>query len=111
MKTVINDIIPFKGYKAMCFWPWIFVRRGSSFKDVDLNHELIHSRQQIEMLLVFFYLWYGIEYLFRLIQYRNINDAYRNISFEREAYANQYDMNYLQNRKHFAWIYCLTFKK
>lgn len=33
-----------------------------------------------------FYLLYGIEWLIRLIQYRNFHDAYRRISFEKEAY-------------------------
>ena len=34
-------------------------------------------------------------------------NAYRNISFEREAYANEADENYLQHRKHYAWIHYL----
>lgn len=33
-----------------------------------------------------YYAWYGIEYLIRLIQYRDRDRAYRMISFEREAY-------------------------
>nr|DAU35071.1 MAG TPA: hypothetical protein [Caudoviricetes sp.] len=33
-----------------------------------------------------FYLWYIIEYLIRLIMYRDTKLAYKNISFEREAY-------------------------
>ena len=49
-----------------------------------------------EMLYVFFYLWYLIEWLIRLCMKGN---AYRNISFEREAYANDKDMEYLRNRK------------
>ena len=41
---------------------------------------------------------YGIEFLIRLIQYKNRHKAYRNISFEREAYANEKDLDYLKSR-------------
>ena len=57
-----------------------------------------------EMLYVFFYLWYGIEWLVRLVMYRNARTAYRNISFEREAYMNQGSMSYLQGRGRYAWV-------
>lgn len=30
--------------------------------------------------------------------------AYRNISFEKEAYNNENDMDYLDKREHFSWI-------
>ena len=53
------------------------------------------------MLYVPFYLWYIVEYLIRLL---GKGDAYRNISFEQEAYSNEKDMNYLKNRKHFSWF-------
>jgi hypothetical protein len=38
-----------------------------------------------EMLYIPFYLWYGVEWLVKLFCKGN---AYRNISFEREAYDN-----------------------
>lgn len=71
---------------------------------MDENHEAIHIKQGNEMLWIFFYLWYGIEWLFRLIQYRDKMLAYYNISFEREAYINQLDDEYLIKRKLFSWI-------
>lgn len=49
------------------------------------------------------HLWYGLEFLIRLLQYRNWNDAYMNVSFEREAYANEDNMNYLNERYNFSW--------
>lgn len=99
---IVNPIIPFKGFVAMAIWPVIFIRleyAGRYTAKYD-NHEHIHLQQQKEMLLIFFYLWYGIEYLIRLIQYGggNRKQAYRNISFEREAYANQGNANYLNER-------------
>lgn len=56
------------------------------------------------MLVVFFYLWYGIEFLIRLYMYRSRKEAYRNISFEREAYANDNLTTYVYGRTAFAWV-------
>jgi hypothetical protein len=69
-----------------------------------IRHESIHTRQGKELLWVFFYLFYVLEFLVRFFQYRNWNIAYKNISFEREAYLNDGDAGYLQNRKRFAFI-------
>ncbi|MBR3014818.1 MAG: hypothetical protein IKH69_07330, partial [Bacteroidaceae bacterium] len=62
--------------------------------------ERIHTRQMLEMLIVGFYLWYVVEWLLRLPQK---GSAYRHISLEREAYAHEHDLGYLEHRKHFAW--------
>ena len=67
-----------------------------------INHEKIHWKQQLEMLIIFFYLWYVIEWLIKLIKYGKA--AYNNISFERESYANEENFKYLETRKHFAWL-------
>lgn len=71
---------------------------------VLINHEKIHLRQQIELLIIPFYLFYCIEFLVRLIQYKNWYTAYMNISFERESYQNQMDFNYLKNRKFWSFL-------
>jgi len=67
-----------------------------------INHEKIHWKQQLEMLIIFFYVWYFIEWLIRI--FISTSSAYRSISFEREAYDNEYDLNYLNKRKRFAWF-------
>jgi hypothetical protein len=96
--------------------------------DDDMNHEGIHGRQQIEVMIVsavimatlcltcniswwwmlvvpfVYYAWYGIEYLIRKIIYRNQDAAYRRIAFEREAYANEKDKDYLSRRKFWAFL-------
>lgn len=69
-----------------------------------INHERIHTAQQRELLFVPFYLLYVMEWLVRLLQYRNRKDAYMNISFEREAYAHGHDLTYLSTRRLFAWL-------
>ena len=103
MKIVRNNIIPFKGYKAINIFGILFVRGDAVISSTDINHEEIHTAQMKEMLYVFFYLWYVIEWLVRLVMYRNAHTAYRNISFEREAYMNQGSMSYLQGRGRYAW--------
>ena len=72
-----------------------------------INHERIHTAQQRELLFVPFYILYVIEWLVRLVQFRNRHDAYMNISFEHEAYANGDNLDYLPNRKLFAWRHYL----
>lgn len=108
MKLVYNNIIPFKGYLAMCIFPFIFVRKDArALKTTDINHETIHGKQQIEMLWVLFFVWYGIEWFIRLVAYGfDCHLAYKNISFEQEAYLHEDDLIYLNNRKLFAsWKY------
>ncbi len=91
---------------AMCIWPFLFVRKGCdvSGKSSTLNHERIHARQQIEMLWIFFFVWYGAEYLLKLLRYGNRHQAYQALSFEREAYAHDENRDYLKARSPFAWI-------
>lgn len=102
MKIIYNKIIPFKGFRAITLWPFIFVRKGCEFNEIHLNHEKIHARQQLELLIILFYLIYLIEQLVRLIITGNLHKAYRDISFEKEAYANESNLDYLKNRKWFA---------
>lgn len=104
MKIVQNKLIPPKGFKAITLFGIVFARKDVNLGKMDENHEAIHIKQGNEMLWVFFYLWYGIEWLIRLIQYRDKMLAYYNISFEREAYINQLDDEYLNIRKLFSWI-------
>ena len=68
---------------------------------VLVNHEKIHLRQQVELLIIPFFILYGLEFLFRLIQYKQWKLAYMNISFEREAYRNEKDLDYLKTRPFF----------
>lgn len=98
-----------------------------------VNHEKIHWEQQLEMILVgfvilalvgviillfnvfslwvltslifpfiFFYVWYFIEWLIKAVT--PPRGAYKDISFEREAYDNDQNLNYLETRKRFSWF-------
>ncbi|MBR5551465.1 MAG: hypothetical protein IKV83_06070 [Muribaculaceae bacterium] len=81
----------------------LFLTRDKSWIDKYIvNHERIHTAQQKEMLWIPFYVAYIIEWLFKLLKYRNSHRAYMDISFEREAYTHGHDLTYLTHRKHFA---------
>jgi len=95
---VAKYLIP-KGYRGLTVFPFVFVKyRLDKENLVFMNHERIHLRQQLELLIIPFFIWYFLEYIFRLVQYKNMDLAYRNISFEREAYANEKELEYLKHR-------------
>lgn len=124
MKIIYNNIIPFKGFRCINLFCILFARNGCSINEEVLNHEGIHTVQILEMFVIgfvtllpfvvfglispwwlfasvgTFYYWYFIEWLVRIFKKGN---AYRNISFEREAFDNDDDLTYLATRKRFAW--------
>lgn len=99
-----------------------------------INHECVHARQWIELtvasglliwlgMLLFgysawwltvsaltFYVWYVVEYLIRRLigLFRSSENgqkaAYRLVSFEQEARLSEWDNNYLENCRYFAWL-------
>jgi len=97
------------------------------------NHECIHWAQQIEMFVaglilsalaslmfisvsfniwillglilfpfLFFYLWYLLEFIVDLFIWGKL--SYVNSTFEREAYDNDENFDYLKTRKHFSFL-------
>ena len=101
MKIIRNNIIPFKGFAAINLFGVLFVRKNAKLSARTANHECIHTAQMKETLYIFFYVWYVLEWATRLFMKGN---AYRNISFEREAYGNQGNGTYLRDRKRYAWV-------
>ena len=101
---VTKYLIP-KGYRGLALFPFVFVKYSLDKENpVFVNHERIHLRQQLELLIVPFFVLYFLEFLVRLIQYGNRDLAYRNISFEREAYANEKDLDYLKQRSFWNFL-------
>ncbi len=101
---VFKYLIP-KGFRGFTFFPFVFLSdKKDKSHSVLLNHERIHIRQQLELLIVFFFIWYGIEFLVRLMQYKNRRAAYYNISFEREAYSKEKDLYYLKQRSFWSFL-------
>jgi hypothetical protein len=103
MLIVRNNIIPFKGYKAVNLFGILFCRKDAEMDAVTINHESIHTRQILEMLILPYYIWYGIEWVIRRWKYGSWHKAYRNIAFEQEAYHFQNEGWYLKCRRHYYW--------
>lgn len=107
---VAKYLIP-KGYRGMALFPFVLVKYDfDKANGTFVNHEKIHLRQQIELLIIPFFIWYIFEFLIRLIQYKNKDLAYRNISFEREAYTKESDLKYLKNRSLFQFLHYIKLK-
>lgn len=112
MILVVNKYLVPKGFTGLTAYPFVFIKNQSDKANaVFLNHERIHLRQQLELLILPFFICYTVEYLIRLIQYRNKKKAYRNISFEREAYVHETDLDYLKNRTHYGFFKYLFLNK
>jgi len=94
-------LAPFGIYIQSKYFLW------QSFKRI-VNHEEIHWKQQLEMGILPFYIWYGLEWFIKLFIYGK--KAYYNISFEREANAYENNFNYLETRKTWAWFKYIRIK-
>ncbi|WP_345189475.1 hypothetical protein [Algibacter agarivorans] len=104
MIFISKYLVP-KGYTGMTIFPFVFLKsKPLKANRVLINHEKIHLRQQIELLIIPFYVCYIFEFLIRLIQYKKWHKAYKNISFEREAYFNENNLEYINNRPLWAFL-------
>lgn len=104
MKVIYNKVIPFKGFKCINLFGVLFAREGAKLSEVTYTHEYIHTKQMKEMLYIPFYILYVLEWLVRLVIMHNAKQAYSRISFEMEAYYNQYNSSYPDTRQHFTWL-------
>lgn len=105
MIVLVFNFLRNSSYKAITLWPFVVffdveVRKNT----VILNHEKIHLRQQLELLIVPFYIWYFCSFVFNYIKFKSWDLAYRNVIFEREAYHNESNMKYLKTRKMYAFL-------
>lgn len=101
---VFKYIMP-KWASGLTIFPFIFLS-DIKYKEnkVLINHEKIHCAQQLELLIIPFFICYGFSFLLQFIKYRNWHLAYKNISFEKEAYANEKDLDYLKKRPFWNFI-------
>ena len=101
--TKFVKFITFGWASAITLCPFgIYVKEQYLTRVITINHEKIHWQQQLEMLIIFFYLWYLIEWLIRLPI--NGKAAYRSLSMEREGWANRENLDYLKTRKPYALL-------
>lgn len=117
------------GYSTITIMAWVLTKYKND-KDMPQhvrNHEAIHIRQWAECMIAsgifilalvlfanilawwlllsigMFYILYVLEWLLKLLFYGK--EAYRNLSFEREAYSNQLNGDYLANCGYFEWLH------
>ena len=107
LKKVYSKHFPFKGYLAITFCPWVFIReeyKHAYTAKID-RHETTHAFQQIETLWILFFIIYGLEYVvkFILCGFKH-KRAYQSISLEQEAYEHEKEVGYNNVRYHYAWI-------
>lgn len=104
MIIVSKYLVP-NGYIALTLYPFIFLKsKKYVFNTTLIHHERIHIRQQLELLIIPFYMVYGIEFLVRFISCKNWKKAYKNISFEKEAFANETNFEFLKQRSFWNFI-------
>jgi hypothetical protein len=109
MKVIYNNFLPLKGFTAINLFGVLFARREyNPVSERTIRHEAIHTAQMKELGYLPFYILYFAEWIVRL--FVNGKAAYRNISFEQEAYGNDRNGQYLKNRKNYAWLNFLNSK-
>lgn len=117
-----------KDYDTITLAAWVCTKckNKEEMTQSTRNHECTHARQWAECMLAsgviiwalvlfanisawwftlvfgMFYILYVLEWLIKLPFYGS--KAYKNISFEREAYACENDNNYLENGDYFNWV-------
>lgn len=125
MIVIKNKSIPFGTYTTMNLFGIVFTKVEMTEK--IKNHERIHTVQMLEMaavvaviILAFvlladisawwlliscptYYVWYVFEYMWISVMHDKQVCAYKDISFEEEAYYNDDNLNYISSRKPFAW--------
>ena len=80
-----------------------FVVCRGQLSEKTITHETIHFLQQVEMLFVFQWILYGLFYVIGRFTKGSWKAAYYGNPFEVEAYANDLDPDYLEERKFWAW--------
>jgi len=99
--VVLSKLAPIE-IGAITIGPLVFSRGEMS--DTTKNHEAIHWQQYIETGIFGFIILYYSFYLWNFLRYRDGQIAYYEIPFEKEAYDNDDNMNYLNERKRWSWI-------
>ena len=104
MILIVSKYLIPKRFKAIALFPFILIRDNFETNNLVLiNHEKIHLRQQLELLIIPFYALYFIDFILKIILFKDKNKAYKNILFEREAYLNEENMDYLLTRPFWNW--------
>lgn len=91
-------------YSGFSFFVFVWINKYVENKKRIIHHEKIHFWQQVELLFVLQWLLYVGFYCINRLKGMNHDDAYRNNPFEKEAFANDYNLNYLNTRRFLSWV-------
>jgi len=92
---------------AISFGLWVWCR--GEMDEETRRHETIHYQQQLELGFVVQWILYVAFWLFGLVWYRDAAMAYYKNPFELEAYGNDKNEKYLEERKRYAWTYYILY--
>lgn len=126
MKVIKNKFIPVGNFSAMNILGFLFIKEDTKITKELIRHEAIHSVQQYEIFGVSAIIaliisclsaqwWYlllvvAMPILLYVLAWLvevalpPYNSAYKDSPFEREAYLNQNNPEYLANRPLFVWF-------
>ena len=82
----------------------LFVFSRGDIDEITRKHESIHYHQWRELGFILFPVLYGFYFLLNKARGMKAEEAYYNIPFEREAYIQQDNPNYLTKRQVWAWL-------
>jgi hypothetical protein len=88
---------------GITIFPFIFLRSNQYLTKRVITHERIHLRQQLELLVVPFFVLYILNGIVNIVLMSK-PDFYRTILFEKECFANEHDSRYLHTMKWYSWI-------
>ena len=66
MRIIYMNVIPLQKLDTINLFGILFAPKGTNITRRTIDHEAIHTAQMKEMLYVFFYLWYFVEWVIRL---------------------------------------------
>lgn len=105
-----NDLVPDicsaisgMSISAVTVFLWVFVKPIYMADKGLITHESIHIEQYKETFFLGFFLIYAYDFIRGIFRKESWAEAYMNTRFEKEAYENQYNEEYLITRKKYCW--------
>lgn len=101
----LSKVAPIEVF-AFSFGPFVWCRERLPIS--TRQHEIIHYHQQLEMLFIGQWILYGYYWISGKFSGLSGKDAYYMNPFEAEAYANDNNVMYLDERPLWAWRKYIT---
>jgi hypothetical protein len=89
---------------AITLWPFVFIDSDEQDSHHVLsNHERIHIAQATELFVIPFYLLWLFDWLYQGCLFGSFEKGYYHCRLEQEAYDHERELDYLSNRRPYAW--------